>query len=205
MRRRNSLFVYRPLRHCRPAPVHAQKVIDLTVDVLDRCSPPRKQKMKRRTVAPQLADADQRSTIRAVQAGLRGRRLLHRRRMGGLAPAWRSRPSAARRCATAFAGPSEDHGRAGERGSVPPAGFKLDDYRVLTSRRNGIWVAWSRASPRAASICSSTTEAVGERVRRFGVVAEQAGAARSMVAVDGTRPLVWNTETPGSDLPRCSR
>ncbi len=180
-----------------PTPVRAQKAIDLTVDMLDRWFTGREQqKSEEKNVAPHLADADAKiNKFEQCKRDFEAAGSATGSRMGGLA---------ARMAIKAKCGSSDADGFRKDRQKImdgpESAGamagkFKLDEYRVLTSRLEA-WVGGDESgfSKSGLDLLKSRQKQLAMAFGMPAAVAELAGSARSAGGGRGRGPEVWNTD-----------
>ena len=197
---RRSLFVALAVGALAlPAPAQGQKVIDLTVDMLDRWFTAReKQKSEEKNVAPQLADVDAKiSKFEQCKRDFEAAGSATGSRIGGLA---------ARMAIRSKCGSSDADGFRKERqkimdgpeGAAAVAGnFKLDEYRLLSSRLEAyLGGDESGFSKPGLDLLKSRNKQLAMAFGMPAAVAELAGGARSMGGGSGRGrgPDVWNTD-----------
>ena len=176
-----------------PVPLRAQKVVEVTVEILDRFFTAHdKQKSEEQNVAPQLADLDAKiSKFEQCKRDWEAAGAASGSRLGGFA----AKLAIKRKC-----GASDSDGWRKEREQImngPEAaaasagGFKLPDYRTLRDRLHGYALGdESGFSTASLDVLKAKRSALASA---FGVpaVVAQAGAAGGR-GMHG--PAVWNTD-----------
>ena len=194
------LFAFLVAALSLPRPAHGQKVIDLTVDMLDRWFTAReKQKLEEQNVGPQLAEIDGKiGKFEQCKRDFEAAGAASGSRVGGLA---------ARMAIRAKCGASDVDGYRKERQKImdgPEAAgasagtFKLDDYRLLTARLEAyLGGDESGFSKGGVDLLKTRQKQLAVAFGMPAAVAELAGSARSMGGTSGGRgrgPDVWNTD-----------
>jgi hypothetical protein len=181
-----------------PAPAQAQKVIDLTVDMLDRWFTARdRQQAEEKTVAPQLAEVDGKiNKFEQCKRDWEAAGSASGSRLGGLA----ARMAIKAKCGTSDAdGFRKDRQRimdGPENAAATAGGFKLADYRNLSDKLQGyLGGDESGFSKPGLDLLKSRNKQLASAFGMPAAVAELAGAGRSMGGSGRARgPDVWNTD-----------
>ena len=184
-----------------PAPAQAQRALELTADMLDRWFTAReKQKLEEKNVAPQLAEADAKiSKFEQCKRDFEAAGSAVGGRLGRLAARGGIRAKCGADNAEGFqkerlailAGPENAGATAG--------GFKLDDYRLLSSRLEAyLGGDESGFSTAGLGILKAKRSALASAFGVPAAVAELAGASGGRVRGGGggrgRGPDVWNTD-----------
>ncbi|MEX2177527.1 MAG: hypothetical protein WD801_02375 [Gemmatimonadaceae bacterium] len=198
MRLRSVLLLSLPLAFATvPSPALAQgRVIDLTVEMLDRWFTAReKQKGDEKNLEPQLVDLD--SKIKKYQDCKRDFEA------GGAAVGGAMGRLGARAGIRAKCGSTDDASYQKDRLKIlagPEAagatagGFKLDDYRTLTTRLEAYMGGDESGFSRTGlDLLKSRHAQLASALGVPAVLAELAGASRSM-GTGGRGPATWNTD-----------
>ena len=197
---RRSLFVaLAVIALTVPAPAQGQKVIDLTVDMLDRWFTGReKQKSEEKNVAPQLADVDGKiSKFEQCKRDFEAAGSATGSRLGGLAARMAIRSKCGASDADGYRKERQKIMDGPESAGAVAGNFKLDEYRLLTGRLEAyLGGDESGFSKGGLDLLKSRNKQLATAFGVPAAVAELAGAGRSMSggAGRGRGPDVWNTD-----------
>lgn len=200
MRFRRSLFLTLILAAlATPSPARAQKVIDLTVDMLDRWFTARdKQKSEQKNVEPQLAEVDSKiNKFEQCKRDWEAAGSASGSRLGGFAARMAIKAKCGSSDADGFRKDRQKIMEGPENAGAGAGGFKLADYRTLSEKLEGyLGGDESGFSKGGLDLLKSRQKQLASAFGVPAMVAELAGAGRAMSGRGnrGRGPDVWNSD-----------